>query len=266
MLGRMSLRRAVKRLVQLLAVVLVLFAVGVVASLAGAEPVFDLAMTFVTLLLFVLGGAVVYYGVAGLHWLLVGRHRPGRPPLPYRFNPPPGWPDPGPGWVPDDAWRPDPAWPAVPPGWGLWERTEPRPRGLSRLGDLTDLDHTRTQLRSLVGRYRITDDVREIGQVTRDLVTELDAKSVADRNPWHPVEWSFRRACEAVTEHADALLADLEDPPGSHAPGADDLAERYLALYRLADEMFDVAYEGAYVDRDIVERVFGPERPGVDRR
>ena len=37
-----------------------------------------------------------------------------------RFNTPPNWPQPPPGWVPDPHWRPDPAWPAAPPGWTFW--------------------------------------------------------------------------------------------------------------------------------------------------
>jgi hypothetical protein len=38
----------------------------------------------------------------------------------YRFNPPPNWPAPPPGWIPAPGWRPSPEWPAPPPGWQLW--------------------------------------------------------------------------------------------------------------------------------------------------
>jgi hypothetical protein len=38
----------------------------------------------------------------------------------YRFNPPPNWPAPPPGWVPVPGWQPSPEWPAPPPGWQLW--------------------------------------------------------------------------------------------------------------------------------------------------
>jgi hypothetical protein len=38
----------------------------------------------------------------------------------YRFNPPPNWPAPPPGWVPLPGWRPPAEWPAPPPGWQLW--------------------------------------------------------------------------------------------------------------------------------------------------
>jgi hypothetical protein len=37
-----------------------------------------------------------------------------------RFNPPPNWPAPPPGFVPPPRWQPDPAWPPPPPGWELW--------------------------------------------------------------------------------------------------------------------------------------------------
>lgn len=37
-----------------------------------------------------------------------------------RFNPPPNWPQPQPGWQPPAGWKPDPAWGPPPPGWPLW--------------------------------------------------------------------------------------------------------------------------------------------------
>src|SRR5215469_3115881 len=37
-----------------------------------------------------------------------------------RFNQPPGWPPPPPGFVPGPSWRPDPRWPPPPAGWQLW--------------------------------------------------------------------------------------------------------------------------------------------------
>lgn len=37
-----------------------------------------------------------------------------------RFNPPPNWPKPPPGWVPPPGWKPDPVWPPPPDGWHLW--------------------------------------------------------------------------------------------------------------------------------------------------
>ncbi len=37
-----------------------------------------------------------------------------------RFNPPPGWPAPVPGWTPPPGWQPDPSWPQALPGWRFW--------------------------------------------------------------------------------------------------------------------------------------------------
>jgi hypothetical protein len=36
-----------------------------------------------------------------------------------RFNTPPGWPEPPPGWLPDANFVPDPSWPPLPEGWQL---------------------------------------------------------------------------------------------------------------------------------------------------
>jgi hypothetical protein len=38
----------------------------------------------------------------------------------YRFNPPPNWPAPPPGWFPPPGWQPASEWPVPPPGWQLW--------------------------------------------------------------------------------------------------------------------------------------------------
>jgi hypothetical protein len=37
-----------------------------------------------------------------------------------RYNPPPGWPPPPPGFTPKPGWQPDPSWGPPPPGWQLW--------------------------------------------------------------------------------------------------------------------------------------------------
>ena len=46
-----------------------------------------------------------------------------------RFNPPPNWPAPPPGFVPPPRWQPDPAWPPPPPGWQLWVPDDSEPDG-----------------------------------------------------------------------------------------------------------------------------------------
>ena len=43
-----------------------------------------------------------------------------------RFNPPPGWPTPSPGWSRPPGWRPNPQWPAPRPGWQMWISEHPQ--------------------------------------------------------------------------------------------------------------------------------------------
>lgn len=45
---------------------------------------------------------------------------PSAPGKSIRFNPPPNWPVPPPGWTPPPGWAPHPAWPPPPAGWQLW--------------------------------------------------------------------------------------------------------------------------------------------------
>lgn len=53
-----------------------------------------------------------------------------------RFNPPPNWPPPPPGFEPGPGWQPDPAWGPPPPGWQLWiDEERGRPSSESPSGD-----------------------------------------------------------------------------------------------------------------------------------
>jgi hypothetical protein len=38
----------------------------------------------------------------------------------FKFNVPPGWPEPPTGWTPPEGWTPDPSWPPAPAGWSFW--------------------------------------------------------------------------------------------------------------------------------------------------
>ncbi|BCB91183.1 DUF4041 domain-containing protein [Phytohabitans suffuscus] len=51
-----------------------------------------------------------------------------------RFNPPPGWPVPPPGWHPPAGWRPDANWPPAPPGWQFWVVDPPAPPRVAPVG------------------------------------------------------------------------------------------------------------------------------------
>jgi hypothetical protein len=55
---------------------------------------------------------------------------PSLPPQKLRFNPPPNWPTPPPGWTPWAGWQPDPSWPPPPPGWDLWVSPAAPPRSV----------------------------------------------------------------------------------------------------------------------------------------
>ena len=44
-------------------------------------------------------------------------------PTAWRFNPPPGWPDPPRGWVPPAGWTPPPGLPPAPADWPWWVAT-----------------------------------------------------------------------------------------------------------------------------------------------
>jgi hypothetical protein len=71
----------------------------------------------------------------------------------YRFNPPPNWPAPPPGWVPLPGWRPSPEWPAPPLGWQLWiDDKAPAPNqggtafeGSYAVSGLTEADYERVR-------------------------------------------------------------------------------------------------------------------------
>lgn len=43
----------------------------------------------------------------------------------FRFVPPPGWPQPAPGWAPPAGWQPPPSWPPAPPNWQFWVADAP---------------------------------------------------------------------------------------------------------------------------------------------
>ena len=59
-----------------------------------------------------------------------------------RFNNPPGWPDPEPGWQPPKGWAPDPAWPPAPAGWAFWvaDDAPPVPPPVEVLSDAPTAD------------------------------------------------------------------------------------------------------------------------------
>jgi hypothetical protein len=58
-----------------------------------------------------------------------------------RYNPPPNWPKPPEGWVPQRGWSPDPSWPPPPAGWRLWVEDD-APSSQGAKSALSRLDRT----------------------------------------------------------------------------------------------------------------------------
>ncbi|TDE60449.1 DUF4041 domain-containing protein [Nonomuraea mesophila] len=96
----------------------------------------------------------------------------------YRFNPPPGWPEPPPGWRPPQGWQPDPAWPAAPADWEFWvpQDVPPQPperRSGGLFGGRRRLAEENALLRAWVERLGGMDAIR-IAELTGGLRDEYE--------------------------------------------------------------------------------------------
>jgi hypothetical protein len=90
----------------------------------------------------------------------------------WRFNAPPGWPQPPAGWTPPQGWQPDPSWPPAPPGWQFWVEDVPAKRGQPRVPP----DRTGSVLAELVGRRRAQHRAQELEGEADQLRTQLAAR------------------------------------------------------------------------------------------
>lgn len=88
-----------------------------------------------------------------------------------RFNPPPNWPAPPPGWTPPPGWRSDPAWGPPPVGWQLWV-PDPAPVGawLSAAPSVGPTVATGTAWFRRVPRWAIIAAVVVVGIVIADVL------------------------------------------------------------------------------------------------
>ncbi|TDC04080.1 DUF4041 domain-containing protein [Nonomuraea longispora] len=96
----------------------------------------------------------------------------------YRFNPPPGWPEPPPGWWPPQGWQPDPAWPQAPADWQFWVAEDAPPQSPERrsgrlFGGRRRLEEENDLLRAWVERLCGMDAMR-IAELTRELRDEYE--------------------------------------------------------------------------------------------
>lgn len=116
-----------------------------------------------------------------------------------RFNPPPGWPAPVPGWTPPPGWQPGPSWPPAPPGWQFWV-----PDGQAPVGER----NTRS----------IPQDVK-IAVAARDGGRCRQCGSTADLHFDHVIAWSKGGANTVAN-------IQLLCGPCNRRKGADDIPAR----------------------------------------
>lgn len=90
-------------------------------------------------------------------------------PVKYLWNPPPHWPVPPEGWVPQAGWKPDPAWGPPPEGWVFWVLSEgqvpqAKPAFRERLA-MRSAERQTDLIKKMIAKYGGSlDDVWAIGQ------------------------------------------------------------------------------------------------------
>lgn len=259
-----------RRIPDLAALVTVLVTSVILGSVATGLGIDWLGTTFAVLFLIVAFAT----GALLLKWLIVGLAGAGsaaerrrverRRPTPYVFNPPPGWPVPDADWVPPSGWQPQPTWPPMPERWELWQRLTPRPappppprRTVWEAQDsdarsyLMSFDEAQLFSRAGTpqGRQGLSVEALQWQALALQQRIEFDAEHQAGergRSRWHPLEWAFRRASDALTETASAVTDRLiEDAPLN----PDDLVALWRAMLAWGDELLDAAAEQAGVDR-----------------
>lgn len=109
----------------------------------------------------------------------------------FAFNPPPGWPVPGDGWVPPEGWTPDPSWPAARPDWVFWIPLSPTTASDSTIPSTPEADV-----------------VEEPSPPTEQLVAPAPTEAPGAATDKDPLEAERRRTAEVETE-LEALRVEL---------------------------------------------------------
>ena len=143
-----------------------------------------------------------------------------------RFNCPPGWPPPPPGWSPSPGWKPDPTWPPPPAGWALW--TEDDSPAVKKLGPRLD---------AMLGRAARQMQARAVGGQAGEL-------PVVDAPP--PGDSRWRGLADATTVFALAR---------SGVPGAESALGLIRALYDIEDDQSRMLHS---IERDVALLRKGP--------
>lgn len=181
--------------------------------------------------------------------------------MPYRLNSPPGWPQTPADWVPEPGWEPDRSWPTPPEAWQLWQRTQPRPRhqprsawdphpSTTRMLDNFDGDEARRRLCTAEGRVGVGVEILDASALGLQMRMKFDAEPDEERgrSRWHPVEWSYRHAADAVTNLAQRIAHRVtgglpEEPAELTEAEVDDIVRMWRDLNAWLDELADAAEE-----------------------
>ena len=106
----------------------------------------------------------------------------------FKFNVPPGWPQPPEGWVPPNDWTPDASWPPAPPGWMFWvpdatpqaQPLEPKHRSdeepeASKPGAMTEPDSTGATTLESENPGHVAPDNQEVSDALAAEMRQLDS-------------------------------------------------------------------------------------------
>lgn len=186
-----------------------------------------------------------------------------RRPTPYAFNPPPGWPAPAAEWVPPVGWRPDPSWPALPEQWELWRRVAPRPAPPPRSiweapGDAEmkllyrfDAAKIEQQFTTSDGREYLQKQARGLRESELRRLRNLDEEHAhfrVERSRWHPYEWAYWRALNAVADLAAAIDGRLSRVSAGAPVSAPELVDLWRSMLAWADEGIDAGSDRLAAD------------------
>lgn len=150
--------------------------------------------------------------------------------MPYRFNPPPGWPLPSPGWQPGPNWRPDVSWPTPPVGWSFWIDEPPGvpqaqsgwPGQASAAVPASHADQERPALeKKLISRARDWSPPQKIGAAVLGLVIlVIVAHFVTEQSPGQHACQVLRAGLNATTNAAETASSnELESIAASGSVG-----------------------------------------------
>lgn len=185
-----------------------------------------------------------------------------RRPTPYVFHPPAGWPMPPADWVPPPNWQPQPSWPPQPHAWELWQRLLPRPvpppppqqsvwetqRDKGYQPSRFDEQELRRAASTEQGRVALRLEALSSQALALEQRMQFDREHLdaqRGRSRWHPLEWAYWRAADALHETASTVSGRL----GGDAPvDVDELVMLWKQQLGWLDELVGAARDRAGLD------------------